>query len=117
MSHHVTSADIAIHGDHLDNSKVAKAKTIALGIAGIGTILSLLGLFGVFGEWFQGTYAYSWLFAFYFFLTLSIGGVFWTSSTTSRTPAGAPLSAAPSKTSAPPSRGSSSSASPCSSRR
>ena len=78
MSHHVTSADIAIHGDHLDKSKVAKAKTIALGIAGIGTILSLLGLFGVFGEWFQGTYAYSWLFAFYFFLTLSIGGVFWT---------------------------------------
>ena len=78
MSHHVTSADIAIHGDNLDNSKVAKAKTIALGIAGIGTILSLLGLFGVFGEWFQGTYAYSWLFAFYFFLTLSIGGVFWT---------------------------------------
>ena len=40
--------------------------------------MSLLGLFGVFGEWFQGTYAYSWLFAFYFFLTLSIGGVFWT---------------------------------------
>jgi hypothetical protein len=78
MSHHVTSADIAIHGDHLDNSKVAKAKTIALGIAGIGTIASLLGLFGVFGAWFQGTFAYSWVFAFYFFLTLSIGGVFWT---------------------------------------
>lgn len=78
MSHHVTSADIAIHGDHLDNSKVAKAKTLALGIAGIGTLVSLLGLFGVFGEWFQGTYAYSWVFAYYFFLTLSIGGVFWT---------------------------------------
>jgi hypothetical protein len=78
MSHHVTSADIAIHGDHLDNSKVAKAKTISLGIAGIGTIASLLGLFGVFGAWFQGTFAYSWVFAFYFFLTLSIGGVFWT---------------------------------------
>lgn len=78
MSHHVTSADIAIHGDHLDNSKVAKAKTLALGIAGIGTIASLLGLFGVFGAWFQGTFAYSWVFAYYFFLTLSIGGVFWT---------------------------------------
>lgn len=78
MSHHVTSADIAIHGDHLDNSKVAKVKTIALGIAGIGTLASLLGLFGVFGHWFQGTYAYSWVLAYYFFLTLSIGGVFWT---------------------------------------
>ena len=78
MSHHVTSADIAIHGDHLDNSKVAKVKILALGVAGIGTVVSLLGLFGVFGEWFQGTFAYSWVFAFYFFLTLSIGGVFWT---------------------------------------
>lgn len=78
MSHHVTSADIAIHGDHLDKSKVSKAKTLSLGIAAIGTIVSLLGLFGVFGEWFQGTFAYSWVFAYYFFLTLSIGGVFWT---------------------------------------
>ncbi len=41
-------------------------------------MISLLGLFGVFGVWFQGTFAYSWVFAYYFFLTLSIGGVFWT---------------------------------------
>lgn len=78
MSHHVTSSDIAIHGDHLDNSKVSTIKTILLIIAGVGTVISLLGLFGVFGVWFQGTFAYSWLFAYYFFLTLSIGGVFWT---------------------------------------
>jgi hypothetical protein len=78
MSHHVTSNDIAIHGDHLDQSKVSKVKAIALGIAGIGTVLSLCLLFGLFGEWWQGTFAYSWVFAFYFFLTLSIGGVFWT---------------------------------------
>ena len=32
----------------------------------------------MFGEHLRGTYAYSWVFAFYFFLTLSIGGVFWT---------------------------------------
>ena len=78
MSHHVTSADIAINGDHFDNSKVAKLKTICLGIAAVGTIISLLALFGVLGKWVQGTYAYSWVFAYYFFLTLSIGGVFWT---------------------------------------
>jgi hypothetical protein len=78
MSHHVTSSDIAIHGDHLDQSKVSKIKTLSLIVAAIGTIVSLLGLFGVFGQWFQGTYAYSWVFAYYFFLTLSIGGVFWT---------------------------------------
>lgn len=78
MSHHVTSADIAIHGDHLDSSKVSRIKRISLLITAIGTIASLLGLFGVFGARFQGTYAYSWVFAYYFFLTLSIGGVFWT---------------------------------------
>lgn len=78
MSHHVTSADIAINGDHLDNSKIATVKTVCLAIAAVGTIASLLGLFGVFGTHFQGTYAYSWVFAFYFFMSLSIGGIFWT---------------------------------------
>jgi hypothetical protein len=43
--HHVTSADIAINGDHLDNSKVAKVKTAALGIAAVGTLISLYLLF------------------------------------------------------------------------
>ena len=75
--HHVTSADIAINGDHLDASKVSKVKSIALGVAVLGTIVSILAFTGVFGEYFRGTYAYSWLFAFYFYLTLSIGGVFW----------------------------------------
>ena len=43
--HHVTSADIAINGDHLDVSKVAKVKTIALAIAALGTVVSLYLLF------------------------------------------------------------------------
>jgi hypothetical protein len=75
--HHVTSADIAINGDHLDSSKVSKIKGTALLVAGVGTVISILGFTGMFGEWFRGTYAYSWVFAFYFYLTLSIGGVFW----------------------------------------
>lgn len=74
--HHVTSADIAINGDHLDSSKVSTVKSIALGVAGIGTVISLYMLYFA-SEWVRGTYAYSWLFAFYFYLTLSIGGVFW----------------------------------------
>lgn len=75
--HHVTSADIAIHGDHLDTSKVSKLKSAALVVAAVGTLASLYLLF--FGpEKWQGTYAYSWLFAFYFYITLSIGGCFWT---------------------------------------
>ena len=77
MSHHVTSADIAINGDHLDNSKVAKVKTICLAIAAIGTVISLYLLF-LAPEKIRGSFAYSWVFAYYFFLTLSIGGIFWT---------------------------------------
>lgn len=75
--HHVTSADIAIEGDHLDSSKVAKVKSLALAIAVLGSLLSIYALFFA-SEKIQGCYAYSWVFAFYFFLTLSIGGVFWT---------------------------------------
>jgi hypothetical protein len=75
--HHVTSADIAIHGDHLDTSKVSTVKTISLGVAVLGTLASLYLLF-LAPEKIRGPFAYSWLYAFYFFLTLSIGGVFWT---------------------------------------
>ncbi len=45
MSHHVSSADIAINGDHLDKSKIAKVKTISLAVAGLGTLISLYLLF------------------------------------------------------------------------
>jgi hypothetical protein len=75
--HHVTSADIAINGDHLDNSKVAKVKTAALAIASFGAATSIYLLFFASNQT-KGSFAYSWLFAFYFFLTLSIGGCFWT---------------------------------------
>lgn len=77
MSHHVTSADIAINGDHLETSKVSKVKTIAGGVAAVGSLVSVYLLFFA-PEVIRGNYAYSWLFAFYLFLTLSIGGVFWT---------------------------------------
>lgn len=79
MAHHpVTSSDIAVHGEHLDPAKVSKVKTIAIAVSGVGLLISLLFALGVFGVNMQGSFAYSWLFAFYFFLTLSIGGVFWT---------------------------------------
>jgi hypothetical protein len=74
---HVTSADIAIAGDYLDPSKVSKVRSIAIGIAGCGTITSIYLLFFAPPE-ISGPFAYSWLLAFYYFLTLSIGGCFWT---------------------------------------
>ncbi|MCF7731091.1 MAG: hypothetical protein K9N23_05360 [Akkermansiaceae bacterium] len=75
--HHVTSADIAINGDHLDPSKVSTLKTVALVVAVLGTLASLYLLFWAPVK-LRAPFAYSWLFAFYFFLTLSIGGCFWT---------------------------------------
>jgi hypothetical protein len=75
--HHVTSADIAIHGDHLDPAKVSKIKTLAMMVAVLGTLVSLYLLFWAPVK-IRAPFAYSWLFAFYFFLTLSIGGCFWT---------------------------------------
>ena len=78
MAHHrVTSADIAIHGDHLDPAKVAKVKSIARAVALAGTVISLYLLFFA-PEKIRGCFAYSWLFAFYFYLTLALGGCFWT---------------------------------------
>lgn len=75
--HHVTSQDIAINGDHLDQAKISKVKTIAFAVAAVGTVVSLYLLFFA-PEKIRGCYSYSWLFAFYLFLTLSLGGCFWT---------------------------------------
>jgi len=75
--HHVTSQDIAINGDHLDPSKISKVKTITFWVAAVGTVISLYLLFFA-PEEIRGWYCYSWLFAFYLFLTLSLGGCFWT---------------------------------------
>jgi hypothetical protein len=75
--HHVTSADLAIHGDHLDSTGVSTVKSIAMGVAIVGTVASLYLLFFA-PEMIRGCFAYSWLFAFYYFLSLSIGGCFWT---------------------------------------
>ncbi|MCX6866180.1 MAG: hypothetical protein NTV46_08200 [Verrucomicrobia bacterium] len=75
--HHVTSADLAIHGDHLDSATVSTVKSIAMGVAIVGTVASLYLLFFA-PEMIRGCFAYSWLFAFYYFLSLSIGGCFWT---------------------------------------
>jgi len=78
MAHHrVTSADLAIHGDHLDPVQGARVRNIVKGVAMAGTVISLYLLFFA-PEMVRGCYAYSWLFAFYFYLTLALGGCFWT---------------------------------------
>ncbi|MCW1926020.1 hypothetical protein OKA05_25905 [Luteolibacter arcticus] len=75
--HHVTSADIPVDGERLVNSKVETVKRFAGGAA------VLLGLISVYLLFFTGPkiaapFAYSWLFAMFFFFTLAAGGCFWT---------------------------------------
>ena len=76
-SHFVTSSDIPADGEKLRNATVSKVKLAA---GGTSLLLGLVSLFLLFGpsKVMAANYAYSWLFAFFFFFTLAIGGVFWT---------------------------------------
>lgn len=75
MAHHVTSKDIPANGEKIDSSKISLLKFISLGVFIIGAI----GSYFLFtNETFGSGYAYSWLFAFIFFITLALGGCFWT---------------------------------------
>ena len=79
MGHHVTSKDIPVDGEHLDRSKVAGIMRICLGISVVGTIAAFaVMLFGDKESRFVGSVTYSWLFAFFYFLTIAMGGCFWT---------------------------------------
>ena len=79
MAHElVTSADIPVDGEKLEADKLSRIKVVSLGIFGVGFILSILLLLGAFGRGIQGSYSFSWLYAFFFFATLALGGCFWT---------------------------------------
>jgi hypothetical protein len=75
--HHVTSADIPVDGERLVNSKVETVKRIAGGAAVLLGLISLFLLFNPSPK-IAAPFAYSWLFAMFFFFTLAAGGCFWT---------------------------------------
>ncbi|NIP95413.1 MAG: hypothetical protein GWO24_18995 [Akkermansiaceae bacterium] len=80
MAHLVTSADIPVEGERLAIDKVAKLRKLcgAVMVGGIVVSFPIL-IFGWFvPETAQGSYAFSWLYAFFFFTTLTLGGCFWT---------------------------------------
>ncbi|WP_052573805.1 hypothetical protein [Haloferula sp. BvORR071] len=78
MSHHfVTSADIPAEGERISSSKLDSVRRIAGGAAAITGLISAYLLF-VAPPNIAGPFAYSWLFALFFFFTLAIGGCFWT---------------------------------------
>ena len=74
----VTSADIPVEGEKLETDKLGRIRTVCLGVCIVGGIFSLLALFGAFGREMQGSYSFSWLYGFFFFVTLALGGCFWT---------------------------------------
>ena len=80
MAHQVTSKDIPTKGEHLEKSKIAKLQFITGVIGGVGLIASVIFL--LVGQKMlpmaHGSYAFSWLFAVFFILTIAMGGCFWT---------------------------------------
>lgn len=78
MAHHpVTSHDLPANGDHLDASKIAKLKLASGALALVGLLASLYLLFFA-PEAARGKFAYSWVFGLFYFMTLAMGGCFWT---------------------------------------
>jgi hypothetical protein len=75
MAHNVTSQDLPENGEKIAKKDLSLPKLIAFGLFVAGAIASYF-LFN--DQTFGSGYAYSWLFAFLFFLTLALGGVFWT---------------------------------------
>ncbi len=77
MAHHfVTSSDIPADGERLERAQAARVRLAAGGTAVLLGLVSFYLLFWA-PEAVRGAYAYSWLFAFFYFFTLAAGGCFW----------------------------------------
>lgn len=84
MSHFITSKDIPADGEHLAKGKLALPIMVCGVVAVLGLIASTYLLFfhdhtaaNVPADTVQGRFAYSWLFAFIFFVSFTLGGAFW----------------------------------------
>ena len=71
-------ADKSHLADGATSHAVIQAFLEATGGGVAGLVVSALYMFGILGAQRQAEFAYSWLFAFFFFFTLSNGGIFWT---------------------------------------
>ena len=83
MGHFITSKDIPANGEHLKPGALSKWINISGLVALIGILVSVWLLFSnneaanTASDTVAGRYAYSWLFAFAFFVSFSLGGAFW----------------------------------------
>ena len=80
----MTSKDIPADGEYLEKGKLAFPMMVCGVVAELGMIFSTYLLFfsadtspNVPADTVQGRFAYSWLYAFIFFVSLSLGGAFW----------------------------------------
>ncbi|MEM9478990.1 MAG: hypothetical protein AAGA58_04925 [Verrucomicrobiota bacterium] len=73
-SHAVSIEDLPPKGEKVDVTKMSKALSILPLVGAGGLLLSAIIFFTPGAK----SYAYSWLFAFYFFFTIACGGFFWT---------------------------------------
>jgi len=77
MGHIVTSADIPVDGEKLAHPKLGFLKLVFGALAILGLVAgACIWCFG--SDKIAGSYSYSYLFGFTFFITLAIGGCFWT---------------------------------------
>lgn len=83
MGHFITSKDIPADGEHLKEGALSKWIGMSGLVALLGLIVSAWLLFSnneaanTASDNAAGRYAYSWLFAFAFFVSFSLGGAFW----------------------------------------
>lgn len=78
MHHSLTLDDLPRDGERLDLAKISKVNGLLLVVGGAGLLVSLCYLFGILGAQKQHEFGYSWLFAFFFYFTITNGGIFWT---------------------------------------
>ena len=81
MGHRVTSADIPVNGEQLPKSgKLQFVMMVCGGVALLGLLASAFILWGnpEKPSLLKGNYAFSWLFALFYFFTIALGGCFWT---------------------------------------
>ncbi len=74
MAHNVTSKDIPLNGEKIDAKHINRPKFIALIVFIFGAVASA---FLFMNDTWGAGFAYSWVFAFMFFISITLGGAFW----------------------------------------
>lgn len=80
MSHHfVAVTEIPAGGEKLQTSKIASLQTLCLLVGAVGAVISIILLFfgGSETDSIGRSFAFSWLFGFEVFFTITVGALFW----------------------------------------